>query len=433
MAVSWTSGLDRSAMDVPRPRRRSARARALLVFLIGVAAVGVASAFDAIATRQRVVERSALLTGVVERSPFIVRVNASGVLVPEAIRWLTAESSGRVEAVFLQPGAEVTPETEVVRIENLDLRLLAVQAARELWAAEAEIVAHDRRSQEEALALVAERAEINALLQDTRRRIAVHEVEPGLLSPRLELDGLGDRADALAERATAAERRLTLLQALAPRQRRALEQQATELSEARRVRQELVERLVVRATVDGVLQDVLVELGEWVVPGTPLAKVMVNQRLKAELRVPAEHAARLGVGQVARVRTRFGEAQGASATGVVRRVAPAAHAGTVEVEVGFEPGALPVGARPDQNVDGSIEIERVDDALHVARPLVLAAGARVELFRLDPQARIATRVAVRLGRISLDRVEVLSGLEPGDVIVLSDMSRHVHEVVLRLD
>src|SRR5690606_27559721 len=134
--------------------------------------------------------------------------------------------------------------------------------------------------------------------------------------------------------------------------------------------------------------------------------------------------ARLGVGQVARVRTRFGEAQGASATGVVRRVAPAAHAGTVEVEVGFEPGALPAGARPDQNVDGSIEIERVDDALHVARPLVLAAGGRVELFRLDPQARIATRVAVRRGRIALDRGGVVSGLGPGDAAGLRALGRH---------
>jgi len=163
-----------------------------------------------------------------------------------------------------------------------------------------------------------------------------------------------------------------------------------------------------------------------------VAKVIVDQTLQAELRIPAEQAGQLSVGQPAQIRTGFGHANESTITGRVRRVAPAAHEGTVAVEVALD-GKLPDNARPDQNVDGSIEIEHTDVTLHVARPIGLAVGDTSSLFRVDPTTQVATRVEVRTGRVSVDTVEVLSGLEAGDEVILSDMSRYAEARAVRLE
>jgi multidrug efflux pump subunit AcrA (membrane-fusion protein) len=157
-----------------------------------------------------------------------------------------------------------------------------------------------------------------------------------------------------------------------------------------------------------------------------------EQQLEAELRVPAEQAGAIAVGQAARIRTGFGEASSASIAGHVRRIAPAASQGSVLVEVALE-GPLPENARPDQNVDGSIETEHTDPTLHLARPVGLAAGNVSSLFRLEPATHVATRVEVRTGRVSVDRVEVLSGLAAGDEVILSDMSRYANDAAIRIE
>jgi multidrug efflux pump subunit AcrA (membrane-fusion protein) len=198
------------------------------------------------------------------------------------------------------------------------------------------------------------------------------------------------------------------------------------------VRQELVERLTVRASAHGILQDVLVELGQWVVPGTVVAKVIVSRKLQAELAIPAEQAGAISVGQAAWTRTGPGDGARAPIPGRVRRVAPAAFEGNVHVEVAFDT-ELPDAVRPDQSVDGTIELERIEDTLHLARPLDLALGSSSSLFRIDASTGVARRVPVRTGRVSIDSVEVLGGLEPGDEVILSDMSRYAQVDRVRVE
>jgi multidrug efflux pump subunit AcrA (membrane-fusion protein) len=419
-------------VDVQRaPKRRTLR-RVLSLGLLGLSFVALAVWLAWREPRPPAVERAAIWTGKVERGAFVLRVRGAGVLRPESIRWLTSESSGRVEEVRVEPGAPVEPDTVVVRLENLDLRLLAVQAARETQAVEAEILALERQTQRERLDLSAELAELGASLSFARRRADAYSEMQGTVLPRLEGEEMGERARELEQREALAQRRLGLLERLAPRQLGGLEQQAREVRRVQAVRQELVERLTVRASAHGILQDVLVELGQWVVPGTVVAKVIVSRKLQAELAIPAEQAGAISVGQAAWIRTGPGDGARAPIPGRVRRVAPAAFEGNVHVEVAFDT-ELPDAVRPDQSVDGTIELERIEDTLHLARPLDLALGSSSSLFRIDASTGVARRVPVRTGRVSIDSVEVLGGLEPGDEVILSDMSRYAQVDRVRVE
>jgi HlyD family secretion protein len=380
--------------------------------------------------RLETVERAAVWTGTVERSSFVVRVRGTGTLRPESIRWLTAESSGRVEEVLVKPGTAVERITPVVRLDNLDLELQAAQAERELLAARAQALELERQTRRERLALAAEVEGLRTSALDAERRAQAYADGAGAIVGHLDTVQARERALSLRHDQALAEQRRELLDELGPRELETLQQQATQLARVHEMRRQLVERLLVRAGASGILQDVLVELGQWVVPGAPVAKVIVDRQLEAELRVPAELAGAIAVGQTASVQTGLGDAT--SIAGHVRRVAPAANQGTVLVEIALD-GALPENARPDQNIDGSIETERTGPTLHMARPVDLGVSSTSSLFRLDPKTNIAARVEVRTGRVSVDRVEVLSGLQAGDQVILSDMSRYAHATALHVE
>jgi multidrug efflux pump subunit AcrA (membrane-fusion protein) len=177
-----------------------------------------------------------------------------------------------------------------------------------------------------------------------------------------------------------------------------------------------VQSMKVRAGNAGVLQELPFELGQWVTPGQVLARVAQPGRLKAVLRIPETQAKDVALGQSASIDTRNGIVPGR-----VFRIAPSSQNGTVTVEVSLE-GQLPPGARPDLSVDGTIEIERLEDVLHVGRPAYGQAESTVGLFRVDPDGKSASRVNVKLGRSSVNTIEVVSGLNPGDLVIISDMS-----------
>ncbi|HEU4583557.1 MAG TPA: HlyD family efflux transporter periplasmic adaptor subunit [Polyangiaceae bacterium] len=422
-------------MDIPLPRtrRRQLARRRSAAAALGALTLGAAAWFAArLGPQLERVPRAATWTGKVEHGSFVVQVRGSGTLRPESIRWLTAESSGRVEEVLLQPGAAVEPLTPVVRLENLDLELQAVQAQRELQGARAQALALERQTRRDRLELAAEIESLRGAADDAARRARAYAEGGAAIIAQLDVQQTLDKAAELQRRRQIAEQRVNLLEQLAPRELDTLRQQTGELTRMRDVRRQLVERLLVRASATGILQDVLVELGQWVVPGTPVAKVIIDRQLEAELRIPAEQAGAIAVGQAASIRTGFGEAGNASIAGRVRRIAPAASQGSVLVEVALE-GPLPENARPDQNVDGSIETEHSQPTLHLARPVSLAPGPVSRLFRLDPATHVAERVEVRTGRVSMDRVEVLSGLAAGDEVILSDMSRYAGEAAVRIE
>jgi multidrug resistance efflux pump len=419
-------------MDIPRPPRRRALSRALWVGSSIITMAAVALVVSRVQPKLPSLSRSSVWTGRVERSPFVIRVRGSGKLEPESIRWLTTESSGRVEEVLLSPGMSVEPSTPIVRLENLDLRLQAVQASRDVRVAEAELLAQDLTSRTERLELAAELVGLRSQLEEAQRRAEVYAALSGSVVSQLDGEDSQRRLLELRRREALASQRLDVLERITPRQRLGLEHQLQEGQRVREVRIMMVERLLVRASADGILQDVLVELGQWVVPGTAVAKVIVSRRLQAELQIPAEQAVALQVGQAAQIQTGYGQMRESSLHGHVRRVAPAANQGTVAVEVALD-GDPPDGVRPDQNVDGTIETERTAITLHLARPVGLALAGTSSLFRVDPHTGIATRVEVQTGRISVDSVEILSGLSEGDEVILSDMSRQADHPAVMLD
>jgi RND family efflux transporter MFP subunit len=413
-------------MDAPLPRayvrQRRLRSRALLALLLlacAALAVGVARLEARIPT----VSRGELWTGRVTRGELALRVQGSGVLRPEAVRWLTAESPGRVEAVLIKPGTVVAPATVLVRLENLDLQLQADEALRDVQGARAQVLALEHQQAQTELDLAQQLGLLENELADASRRATAYREGAGLIVARNESEREQDRASTLTTQVALAQDKLRLLRRLGPRQREVSEAQSAQLERVHAVRQQMLERLFIRAPAEGTVQEVLVEPGQWVLPGAAVAKLRTSERLEAVLRIPADEVAAVAAGQRVSIRTSFSRGQEGALRGSVRRIAPAAQQSTVDVEVALE-GALPEGARADQSIDGAIETRRVPDTLSLPRPVGLPLTNTVPLYRIAPETGVATRVDVTVGLVSADTVQVLGGLSEGDEIILSDTTRY---------
>jgi HlyD family secretion protein len=421
-------------MDAPLPRgyvrKRRMRARAVaLLVVLGTLFCGVWVA--RLETRPPALSRAQLWTGKVVRGDFVMRVQGAGVLRPEEVLWLIAESPGRVEAVLVKPGTRVTPATDVVRLENLDLRLQADQALRDVQAAQAQTLALEHQQGQDELSLEQQLGVLRDNLSDAKRRAAAYEEGAGLIVPRNDSERERDRAANLTEQVALAQGKLALLRRWGPRQRAVAQAQSAQLDRVYAVRRQMLERLLVRAPVEGSVQEMLVEPGQWVLPGAAVAKLRISDRLEALLRIPADEVGAVALEQRVLVRTGFGRAPEGNIPGRVRRIAPAAQESTVDVEVALD-GPLPESARADQTVDGTIETRLIPSALCLPRPVNIPLGKTVPLYRLDPAHGLAHRVQVEIGLTSTDSVQILAGLSEGDEVVLSDLSRYADHEALRL-
>lgn len=401
-------------------RKRARRNRRLLYAAAGVAGAAVLTALLAgIAPAAPEVRRSSIWTGVVEHGELVRQVRGPGTLVvpPEDIRWLAAETRGRVEERGVLPGAPVEAETVLLVLSNPELEQEAREADLEYRAQQSELeelrlnTDSERLEQESAASRVAadyEQAQRRADA-DTRLR------EAGLIGA-LILRRSQVRANELETRHTLEQERLGILRGAGEAQLRSKEATVARYRASRDLKRRQVEALTVRAGQNGILLEIPVEVGQEVTPGTNLARVADPQRLRATLRVAETQARDVAPGQPVSVDTRNG-----IVAGVVERVDPSVREGRVAVDVRLS-GDLPRGARPDLSVDGVIELERLPEVLHVGRPAYGQPGSLVGLFRLSPEGGEAVRVPVRLGRSSVNRIEVVSGLERGEEIVLSDTS-----------
>jgi HlyD family secretion protein len=336
--------------------------------------------------------------------------------VDEARRWVPASTQGRVERIIMRPGVQVTPDTVVLELSDPNVQQALNDAEQQLRAAEADYNSLKARLDAEALNQRAQAAIVAADFENaqTERRMNEALSKEGLVS-NLVKDQSVVRAESLATRNAIENDRLKVSEASA----RAQLQSAQALIDQRRsnynLRRSQVDQLRVRAGMTGVLEQVPVEVGQQVSPGTNLVRVADPTRLKAELRIAETQARDLMIGQIAAVDTRNG-----IIPGKVIRIDPAAVNGTVTVDVRLE-GELPRGARPDLSVDGTIELERLENVLFVGRPAFGQEQSTVGLFKLDATGE-ATRAQVQLGRSSVNTIEVLGGLAEGDQVVLSDMS-----------
>jgi len=406
--------MDRPRTDIDRRRRK----RQLLV---GVALFAVASAGLALATLDPLaptVDGKVLFIGTVERGEFVRRVRGAGVLVPRDQRWIAAASEGRVERVLMRPGVTVTAETVLVELSNPELEPLADEARWALDAGRAELAALRIRLESDVLDQRARIAEARAEYESARLqaeaegRLAGEKIISDLQLARSRLT-----AEHLGVRLEIEQERLAKLGSAVTAQIQAQRARVEQLERSSERRSAQVEALKVRAGLDGVLQALEVEAGQQLAVGAGIARVARPGSLRAELRIPEIDAKDLAPGQVASIDTRNG-----LIAGRVERVEPAVQNGTVRVEIELE-GALPNGARADLSIEGTIEIERLADVMHVARPVTVQPLSEAQLFRVRDSGT-AERVKVKLGKASVDRIVVLAGLAQGERVIVSDVAQY---------
>ena len=406
-----------SVVDIPR-KPRNTRGRNLAIAAGGLAAVAaITLSLSRLKSAAPVVEKTSLWTDTVKRGPMLREVKGPGTLVPEQIRFITADTAGRVERIPLRPGAPVEPGTILMELSNPDVMLQALDAERQLAQAQADLINLKATVSGNSLQTEGGLATLEAQAADADRRAKADQglSRDGVISA-VEAQQAVEHAKELTNRLKFERTRLGVVAGSGKEQIAAQAAQIERLKAVVAFRRKQVDSMKVRSVDKGVLSELPLELGQWVVPGQQLAKVVQPDRLKATLRIPETQARDLALHLPAVVDTRNG-----IVSGKVSRISPAANQGSVEVDIALE-GELPKGARPDLTVEGTVEIEKLANVLSVGRPAGAQPQGQVELFKLSKDGDEAHRVKVRLGRSSVSTVEIVEGLNAGDQVILSDMS-----------
>ena len=406
-------------MDIARPdlarkrRRRHSFYTIAALTAVAVITVGV-SRLEPAAPR---VDRDTIYLDTVQRGPMVRQVRGTGTLVPEQIRWIPATTDGTVERILIRPGALVTPASVIVELSNSELEQTALEARLNLEAAEARFTNRQVEVKRDILNQQATLATTEAQLKTARLQADADEqlFAQGLVSS-LELQKSQAAVQEYDTRFQIERERLQMATDTVEAQLAVEQAEVDRLRTLYGLRQQQVADLHVRAGMPGVLQQVPLDEGQRVTGGTNLARVGDPTVLKAELRIAETQAKDVQIGQSAAIDTRNG-----IIPGHVTRIDPAVENGTVTVDIALD-GDLPRGARPDLTVDGTIELERMDDVLFVGRPVFGREESVVSLFKVEEDGTHASRARVSLGRASVNTIEVLEGLQPGDRVVLSDMS-----------
>jgi HlyD family secretion protein len=408
-------------MDIRREDLiRKRRIRRIIYIVVGLLAVGsVTLAVSRLKPAPPSVDKATVWVEPVKRGPMLLEVRGLGSLVPEDLLVVSAPIDGRVARRLLLPGSPVTANTVLMELTNPEQEQAVVDAEWQVKAAEAQYTST--------------KAQLDSTLLDQKAHAA--QVQSDFIKAQLNADkdaelarrGLGSElnakeskaeAEALATSNEIEKQRLAVSAASVKAQ---MDEQQAKVEQLRALydlkKSQLESLLHVRAGADGVLQELDVEVGQRVPAGTPLAKVMQPTHLKAQLKIPETQAKDVLIGQKATIDTRNGYIPGH-----VMRVDPSVVEGSVTVDVKLD-AALPQGARADLSVEGTIEIENLADVVYVGRPAFGQPNSKVGIFKLDEDGRTANRVQVQLGRASVNSVEILSGLQPGDKVILSDMSQ----------
>ncbi|HYC70450.1 MAG TPA: efflux RND transporter periplasmic adaptor subunit [Opitutaceae bacterium] len=405
-------------MDIARPDLAKKRKKKRLVYALvgGLALVGITVALSRLKPAAPTVERNLVWIDTVKRGPMVRQVRGLGTLVPEEIRWIAARTQGRVERIILRPGAQVTPDSVILELSNPNVVEAFSGAESELLAAEARLT--NLKITLERSLLDAETAAAQARAQwETSKLEAEVNAElfkDGLVS-KLDLRRAEVNAEQTRLRNDIEQKKFAFLKDSITPQLAVQEAEVSRLRAQVALRKEELDALKVKSSMVGVLSALPVEVGAQVNPGTNLARVADPTRLKAEVRIAETQAKDIALGQLSIIDTRNGVVEGR-----VARIDPAVQNGTVLVDITLGPD-LPRGARPDLSVDGTIELERLDDVIFVGRPAFGQERSNVGIFKLTTEDE-AVRTTVQLGRSSVNTIEIVSGLQPGDRVILSDMS-----------
>ena len=409
-----------SSMDVPRPHvaKQKRRRRLIIIAASVLALLVIGFVISRLKPAAPSVDRSSVWIDTVKRGPMLRQVRGLGTLVPEDIRWIAARKEGRVEQIVVRPGAHVQANTVILELSSPDLEQAASDAKLKLTAGEAELTTLRATLQRELLDQESVTAQVHSDFQQAKMEAETNEnlKKNGLIADLAYKTSIIKR-DELANRDGIEQKRLTFAQDSIAPQIAAKQAAIDQLKASAQLAATEVENLHVRAGMPGVLQQLPVEVGQEVTAGTNLARVADPTKLKAQIKIAETQAKDIQINQPASIDTRNG-----IIPGHVTRVDPAVEQGTVTVDVALD-GPLPKGARPDLSVDGTIQLEKLDNVLYVGRPAFAQDGATVGVFRLTGNGE-AVRTPVHFGRSSVNTIEILSGLNVGDQVILSDTSAY---------
>ena len=373
------------------------------------------------------IERSAVLIDSVRKGDVVREVRGPGTLVPEHIRWITAQASARVERLASESGRNVGEGELLLELSNPDLQIQTMQAEQQVRQAQIELL--NLRTNLRSQVLTQQGVVANTRTQyvsATQEAAAADSLAKRNLMSSFEVRSKRAQGEEYTTRLRVEQDRLKLLEQAIDVQIATQAAQVAQLKAIAANQQGRLRSLQVRAPESGVLQDLTLQLGQWVPEGTTLAKVVQPGRLKAVLRIPESQAKDVTLGQRASIDTRNGVV-----AGHVTRKDPSAQGGSVTVDVALD-GALPPGAVPDLSVDGTVVIEKLTNVMFSGRPAMSAGSGSTSLFKLVDGGKFADRVPVQLGRSSVNVIEVVNGLAVGDRIIVSDMSQYANVARVRI-
>ena len=407
-------------MDIKRPGKSKLKKRIRngVVLFIGLIAVGgITVGLTKLKPASPTLDRSTAVIDTVKRGPFVRQVRGNGTLVPQLTRWVPAPAEGRLEKILVEPGVEVTTGTVIFELSNPQMEQQAIDAEFQMRAAQADQENLKVRLESDGMTQQSAIATINAEYSQAKMQLETDEVlgKQGLV-PMILLKVARVRVQDLANRLKVEQQRLAISSRAIKAQMNAQQARIQQLRALAELKRSQVDALKVRAGTNGVLQQVSVQVGQQVTPGFNMARVADPASLKAELKIAETQIKDVRLGQLVEVDTRNGVIQAR-----VSRIDPAAREGTFTVDAELT-GPLPPSARPDLSVDGTIELERLDNVLNVGRPAFGQGQQTVGMFKLSPDGQEATRVQVALGRTSVSTIEIVSGLREGDQVILSDTS-----------
>ena len=419
-------------MDIARPelKRQKRRRQILWVSIAVVVLIGVTVGISRLKPAAPTVDRSTIWTDTVKRGSMLRQVRGLGTLIPshEDVRQIPAETEATVIRIVKLPGSLVEPDTVLVEMSNPQLEQEALDAQLQVKAAEAEYQSLKVKLDSDLMTQKAGAATVNADYAEAQRQAQTDKAlyDLGVISG-LTAKASAGKAQELVTRNNIEDQRLTINEKAIASQLAVQQAKVEEMRALADLKQKQLQRLKVQAGVAGVLVDLPLQVGQHVLPGAELARIVQPNHLMAELKIPETQARDVQIGEPASVDTHNGVIPGE-----VSRVDPAVQNGTVTVDVKLT-GELPKGARPDLSVDGTIDLERLENVLYVGRPAFGQETSTISMFKLDPDGKGATRVQVKTGRASVNLIQIDSGLHEGDTVILSDMSRWDNTDRVRLE
>jgi len=419
-------------MDIERPEFKKQKRRRQIIWMsvaaivLGAVTLGISRLKPAAPT----VERATIWTDTVKRGSMLRQVRGLGSLIPshEDVQQIPAETEATVIRILQLPGSQVKPDTVLVEMTNPQLEQEALDAQLQVRAAQAEYDSLKVKLQSDLMTQKAGAATVNAAYNEAQRQAQTDKslYDLGVISG-LAAKASAGKAQELVTRNQIEDDRLKINEQAIKSELAVQQAKADQMRALAELKQKQLDRLRVRAGVEGVLVELPLNVGQHVLPGTELAKIVQPNHLMAELKIPETQARDVTIGEPASIDTHNGVI-----AGTVSRVDPAVQNGTVTVDVKLT-GELPKGARPDLSVDGTIDLERLENVLYVGRPAFGQENSTISMFKLDPDGNTASRVQVKTGRASVNLIQIDSGLHEGDSVILSDMSRWDNTDRVRLE